>query len=112
MLLKLAQEGMEGIGMGDAEVKPQEKTLSDNSESNKFKVYQAIDLAQYPYDHQIVLLSARNEDEAHQIIETYTDEFLGEYIPREWGIKETRKKAPQDAGPGVLWSNFDDFLGD
>lgn len=101
MLLKLAQEGMEGIGMGDVEVKPQENTLSDNSKSDKFKVYQAIDLTLYPYEYQIVLLSARNEDEANQIIKTYADD-------REWGIKELRMMAPQDAGPGVLWDNYED----
>ena len=95
MLLKLAQEGMEGIGMGDAEVNPQENTLSDNSESDKFKVYQAIDSTAYPYDYQIVLLSARNEDEAYQIIKTYSADG-------EWGIKELRMMAPQNAGPGVL----------
>lgn len=101
MLLKLAQEGMEGIGMGDAEVKPQESTLSDNSESNKFKVYQAIDLTFYPYEYQIVLLSARNEDEAYKIIKTYSAD-------REWGIKELPMMAPQNAGPGVLWDNYED----
>ena len=116
MLLKLAQEeyenvyqgyfdnkdfGKEEIGMGDAEVKPQENTLSDNSKSDKFKVYQAIDLTLYPYEYQIVLLSARNEDEAYKIIKTYSADG-------EWEIKEIPMMAPQNAGPGVLWDNYED----
>ncbi len=109
MLLKLAQEGMEGIGMGDAEVNPQENTLSDNSESDKFKVYQAIDSTAYPYDYQIVLLSARNEDEAHEVMNKYSDEFLSENDDSRWEIKEMRMPAPQNVGPMVLWSNYEDM---
>ena len=99
MLLKLAQEGMEGIGMGDAEVKPQEKTLSDNSESGKFKVYQAVDLSDWPHETEIVLISARNEDEVNAILKKY-----GKH--QEWGkITELPMMIPQSTGPRVLWSH-------
>jgi len=98
VLLKLSQAEMENLGMGDLEAEPGKNTPSRNE---NFKVYKSFDEVLFPYDYEILLISARSEEEAVSIIEDKEKEQSDRYsYPEEMPMASLTNK------PGIIWSNM------
>jgi len=110
VLLKLSHAEMENLGMGDLEAEPgrnlgmgdfkAEPGKNMPTHDEKFKVYKSFDEDHYPHDYEILLISARSEEEAVRIIDDYKN-----WEAKYFSYPEEMPMASLTNKPGVIWSN-------